>query len=616
MLSLVGYFFLYINLSLISIFFLLQKKIAITSSKSFLILISFTGCMPFVALLIGFMTSDFSIVNVAKNSFIDDPLFFKMASAWGSHEGSILLWIFIINIYLFFFIIFNNDLKKSLSIILVIEFSFILYVLISSDPFAYIDPLKIDKGLGLNPVLQHLLFLIHPPILFIGYIGLIIPFSISAYILISKDFSRKNFKYILIWTKISWLFLTLGISLGSYWAYSELGWGGWWFWDPVENVSLIPWLLTTALIHSCNVSIKKKELMVWTLNLCLYGFIASVFGTFLVRSNLIISVHSFASDPLRGLYLIAIISYLLAFTFYLNIKSTKLLGQDQFSLISRESFLLFNNVFFIAAAITVFIGTIYPIFTEFVQGQKISVGAPYYNFTFNIILAPGILLMALAPQLSWGYNKSKKTIITKLLIASLFISCFSFYFLKNFNFALAVFLSAPILITSIGSINFLLKNMRVSLFAQWLSHLSIALFILSAVYTEQFDKDYNIEFSKATQTSQKVNNKTNITLDNIYEESKSNHQKIIADLTLNYKGKKIKLNPSKNVYEPSGQVTTEVSKNNYYLDNFYTTISSISPDYIVLNLVHKPFIDLLWLSTLLLVLGITLSIFRKNNEYE
>ena len=394
-----------------------------------------------------------------------------------------------------------------------------------------------------------------------------------------------------------------------------MGWGGWWFWDPVENISLIPWLLTTAIIHSTAVSIKKNELKIWSLNLCLYAFIAAIFGTFLVRSNLIVSVHSFASDPLRGMYLLAIVAYLLSFAIYLNIKSVKLFNQDKFNLLSRESFLLFNNIFFISAALTVFIGTIYPLFTEIIYQKQVSVGAPYYNVTFNILLAPAILLMALAPQLSWGKSTINYKSLWATFIASIVIGLLVFLIWSNIYFSIAAVLCFPILSVSIFTVPALFKAKSISFVSQWLAHLSIAVFILAAVFTEQFDKDYNIEFSKNSQVTQSLNRSLDITLNDIHESSFSNHQKIKVDVTINKSGNMIQLNPSKNIYQPSGQVTTEVSKKSYYFDNFYSTITSITESNVILNVVYKPLINLLWLSTMLLILGIGLSIFRKN-KYE
>ena len=611
MLILFGQIFIYSNLTLVLFFLFFHNKLSSYFSKIFLISIGITGCMPFIILMIGFIISDFSILNVATNSFIDDPLFYKIASTWGSHEGSILLWVFIINFYLLIYFFNNKNYKNVIRYILLIEISFIFYIILSSNPFIYMESFSNIRGLGLNPVLQHFLFIIHPPILFLGYIGLIIPFAIAVNMLSIQKFDQSDFIAILKWTKISWFFLTFGIILGSYWAYSELGWGGWWFWDPVENVSLIPWLLTTALIHSTAVSIKKNELKIWSLNLCLYAFIAAIFGTFLVRSNLIISVHSFASDPLRGMYLLAIVAYLLAFTLYLDMKSIKLFNQDKFNLLSRESFLLLNNIFFISAALTVFIGTIYPLFAEIAYQEKVSVGAPYYNMTFNILLAPAILLMAIAPQLSWGQNKANLNSIIKLIMITIVIGIISYLIWNNIYFTLASILCFPIIATSTIAIPYLFKKKNITFFSQWLAHLSIALFILAAVFTEQFDKDYNVEFTNTSDTTLPLNSSIQVTLNNINKSTHGNHQKIEVDITINKSGKLIKLNPSKNIYQPSRQVTTEVSKKSYLLDNFYSTITSITENNVILNIVYKPLINLLWLSTILLIISIGLSIFRK-----
>tara|TARA_X000000368_G_scaffold395367_1_gene362754 strand:- start:140 stop:1987 length:1848 start_codon:yes stop_codon:yes gene_type:complete len=604
---------IYLNLLLVLSFFFLYKKKFWSSNKYILITISISGFLPFIILVVAFLKSDFTILNVLTNSYINDPIFFKFASAWGSHEGSILLWVFIINLFLLIYVIQKKYEKAVIKNILLIEIGFIIYTILSSNPFVFISSSSDIQGLGLNPVLQNFLFVIHPPILFLGYICLIIPFSLAIFILSYEDFNKKYFIEIINWSKIAWFFLTLGIVLGSYWAYSELGWGGWWFWDPVENVSLIPWLLITALIHSTNVSIKKNELKIWSLNLCLYGFISCIFGTFLVRSNLIISVHSFASDPLRGFYLLAIVAYLLFYTFYLNLKSINLFNQDRFNILSRESFLLLNNIFFISASLTVFIGTIYPLFSEIVYGQQISVGAPYYNFTFNILLAPAVLLMALAPQLSWGKNKINKLSLFKTLGLSLVLSIVILFFFKNIYFSLATFIASPIILVSVFSFQKIIKVKNINYFGQWLAHLSIAFFILSAVFTEQFDRDFNVKFDKTSDTTQIINNNLIITINNIKNYTFKNHDKIIVNLTINNSNKIMELTPSKNIYKPSGQITTEVSKSNFYFDQFYSTINSIKDDEIILNIVHKPMINFLWLSTILLILGISLSLFRKKH---
>ena len=609
MISNLGNFFLFFSLFSVTLFYTGWSKKIFTSDKIFLNLIYITSASPFLVLVIGFAISDYTVLNIFQNSYIDDPIFYKVTSAWGSHEGSILLWIFLINMYGIFFLKTNNN-KEIHKQIIFISSLFILYLLISSNPFQKIELDTTLEGLGLNPILQHLLFIIHPPTLFLGYIGLIIPFVLASHILISKNFSKDLFNQMLLWSKLSWFFLTFGIVLGSYWAYSELGWGGWWFWDPVENISLIPWLLNTALIHSLQVSIKSNQLKLWSLNLALYSFIAAVFGTFLVRSNLIVSVHSFASDPLRGLFLIMIIAYLFIVTLRLNIKSVNYFNQDTFKIMSKETFLLLNNIFFIAAALTVLVGTIYPLFSEIIYNSSVSIGAPYYNFAFNLLMAPIILLMAFAPQIKWGEHKKKNNQTFYIIAISIVITAIVYYLLGNIFFALSVFITMPLFIKS-----FLVFFKKVSkdrsFFAQWLAHLSIGLFIVAAVYTEQFDYEKNITFEKGDSNEIVLNEGASLLLENIKDSDLSNHQKISVDLIVVEKNLKFSLSPSKNIYQPSGQVTNEVSTVNRYFDQYYATISMIESDKVSINLVFKPFINLLWISSILLVFSIFLSIIKR-----
>lgn len=604
-----GNFFLYLSLFCILIFFTgLYKKIKL-SDIAFLKATYLINTLPFIFLTLGFAISDFSILNVYQNSYIDDPFFFKITSMWGSHEGSILLWIFLINFFGFIFLISNSiqDIHKQ---IIFISSLFLLYLIISSNPFEYYEVGSNDMGLGLNPILQNILFVIHPPTLFIGYIGLLIPFVLSSHMLITKNFSTKLFNEMLFWSKIAWFFLTFGIVLGSYWAYSELGWGGWWFWDPVENISLIPWLLNTALIHSLQVSIKNNQLKLWSLNLALYSFIAAVFGTFLVRSNLIISVHSFASDPLRGLFLILIIGYLFLVTIKLNLKSASHFNQDTFNLVSKESFLLLNNIFFIAAALTVFIGTIYPLFSEMFFQTSVSIGAPYYNFAFNLLMAPIILLMAFAPQIQWTSHKRKNNNAIYITLISLIIAFLSYYYFYNMYFALGLFLTMPIFIKS-GIMIFKIYPKNKSFIAQWLGHLSIATFIIAAVYTEQFDYEKNILFEKDGNTQISLDDNAVILLKDIQNQQFKNYQKILISLVILKDDAEYNLFPSKNIYQPSGQVTNEVSTVNSFLDQFYVTISKVESDQVSVNIVFKPLINLLWISAIMLVFSIFLSIIKR-----
>ena len=609
MILILGNTIFYISLILSILFYTGWAKKFIQSEIKLINIIYLVNTLPFLLLVIGFTVSDFSILNVLQNSYINDPIFYKITSAWGSHEGSILLWFFIINLYGLIFVKFNQT-KEIHKQIIFISNLFLLYVLISSNPFVFVDVNKNVEGLGLNPILQHFLFTIHPPTLFIGYIGLVIPFVLSSHMLITKNVAEKFLKEMLFWSKISWFFLTTGIVLGSYWAYSELGWGGWWFWDPVENISLIPWLLCTALIHSLKVSIKNKQLKLWSLNLGLYCFIAAVFGTFLVRSNLIISVHSFATDPLRGLFLIIIIAYLFLVTARLNLKSFTYFNEDSFTLLSKESFLLLNNIFFICAALTVFIGTIYPLFSEMIIKQSVSVGAPYYNLTFNILLAPIILFMAFAPQIEWGSHKRKNNNSIYILIIAFIAAFFVYVFLNNFFFAFAIFITTPLIIKSF--INLIINfNLTFKFISQWLGHLSIGIFIISAVFTEQFDSEQNLFFKKNNMNEVLLKNQSLAIIKNIQDQSFQNYQKISVHLSIIENGNEYSLSPSKHIYQPSGQVTNEVSLVNKLLDQYYATISSVESDQVSINLVYKPLINLLWLSAILLIFSIFLSIVKR-----
>ena len=609
MIPLLGNLIFYLTLFFIIIFYLGWGKKILLQDQILLHLIYLGGIVPFLLLVMGFAISDFSILNVIQNSYIDDPLFYKITSVWGSHEGSILLWIFLINFFGIVFLRSNNNLQIHKQIIFISSL-FILYLLLSSNPFVYVEKSSEIDGLGLNPILQHVLFVIHPPTLFLGYIGLIIPFVLASHILATKNFSKKFFKQMLFWSKISWFFLTFGIVLGSYWAYSELGWGGWWFWDPVENISLIPWLLNTALIHSLQVSIKNDQLKLWSLNLALYSFISAVFGTFLVRSNLIVSVHSFATDPLRGLFLVVIIGYLFLVTIRLNIKSIIHFNQDTFSLVSKESFLLLNNIFFIAAALTVFIGTVYPLFSELFFQSSVSVGAPYYNFAFNMLMAPIILLMAFAPQISWSKHENRNNKIWITIIAAGCVSMLTFFYFSNFYFAIAIFIAAPIIIQSLVII-FKKFNKDLRFYSQWLAHLSIAIFIIAAVFTEQFDQEENFIFEKEGKSELLMNNGNSLILKNIKDTLFSNYQEILVEVSIINHQQEYILTPSKNIYQPSGQITNEVSTVNQWLNQYYATISTIESDRVAINLVYKPLINLLWISSILLVFSIFLSIIKR-----
>ena len=368
-----------------------DKKYNLAKIVKLSILQSTFAIMTFVTLIAAFIISDFSLITVYENSHSAKPLFYKISGAWGNHEGSLLLWISIMSIFSFLYLIIN---KKSNSNSLLITtvcqnfliLAFLFFSLINSNPFSKILPIPPD-GLGLNPILQDPALAIHPPLLYIGFVGSSIYFSAALSSLIT-GYNNKNFAIqIKPWVKATWFFQSLGIIVGSIWAYYELGWGGFWFWDPVENASLMPWFAMTALIHSLIILERRESLYSWVIILCLLTFILSVTGTFLVRSGILNSVHTFANDPSRGLYILVLLFLMVVISFAIFFTKTKKENYI-FENFSKEVFILSNNWFMAFYLITVFIGTVYPIFTEVLLNNKISVGPPFYNLVIAPIIIP------------------------------------------------------------------------------------------------------------------------------------------------------------------------------------------------------------------------------------
>ena len=366
--------------------------------------------LSFFTLIIGFINSDFSLINVYENSHTAKPLFYKIAGTWGNHEGSLLLWVNILVIFSYLFLVFSHKHNKNFRLytlifqnILIIGFLF--FLLLNSNPFNSIYPPPFE-GLGLNPILQDPALAIHPPLLYIGFVGCSIYFSAAMASLMSGYDGKLFAQSIKTWVKISWCFQTLGIIVGSIWAYYELGWGGFWFWDPVENASLLPWFAITALMHSLIVLEKRDTLYSWAIILCLLTFTLSVLGTFLVRSGILNSVHTFANDPSRGIYILLFLSLMIFSA--LAIFFTKYKKETyNFNLKSRETFILANNWFMVFFLVTVLIGTLYPIFLDVLINIKISVGAPFYNIVIIPLVVPLLFLMAVGPKVSWINSQNK-----------------------------------------------------------------------------------------------------------------------------------------------------------------------------------------------------------------
>src|ERR1700712_3646447 len=352
------------------------------------------------------VVSDFSVANVWENSHSLVPMIFKVSGVWGNHEGSMMLWLLILSLFSALVALFGRNLPDTLranvlSVQAWISVAFLIFILLTSNPFARLSPAPAE-GKDLNPVLQDIGLAIHPPLLYLGYVGFSVCFSFAVAALIEGRIDAAWARWVRPWTLAAWTCLTAGIAMGSYWAYYELGWGGWWFWDPVENASFMPWLAGTALLHSALVMEKRNALKIWTIFLSIITFSLSLLGTFMVRSGVLTSVHSFATDPTRGLVILCLLAAFIGGAFALfAFRASSLRAGGLFAPISREGALILNNLFLATATVAVLVGTLYPLLLEATTGKTISVGAPFFSLTFGVVMAPLLIVLPFGPFLAW-----------------------------------------------------------------------------------------------------------------------------------------------------------------------------------------------------------------------
>jgi len=581
--------------------------------------ITFT-ILSFFTLIIGFINSDFSLINVYENSHTTKPLFYKIAGTWGNHEGSLLLWVNILVIFSYLFLLFNHTHNKKFRLytlivqnILIIGFLF--FLLLNSNPFNFIYPIPLE-GLGLNPILQDPALAIHPPLLYVGFVGCSIYFSAAMASLISGYGGKLFAQSIKTWVKISWCFQTLGIIVGSIWAYYELGWGGFWFWDPVENASLLPWFAITALMHSLIVLEKRNALYAWVIILCLLTFILSVTGTFLVRSGILNSVHTFASDPSRGIYILSFLSLMIfssLIIFFMKYKKENY----SFNLKSRETFVLVNNWFMIFFLITVLIGMLYPIFLDVLTNVKISVGPPFFNIVIIPLVVPLLFFMAIGPNFSWIKSKNKffyKALF--LILGSLIINIFIIYFFGRYSFlSNLIFISAIFLIlySILDMKNFFYKRSKFEL-PRIISHLSFGLLVFFIGINHQFslEEDFNLKVGGI-----KKINSYEINFEKITIKEEKNYQVAIGSFKLtNLKNNLVQyLNPEIRIYSNSETLTYEAAIKTKITSDFYLTMSNVSrSDFYNIKFQNKPFMIWIWVSALMITVGGFMQLTLKKNE--
>ena len=577
----------------------------------------FFSISSFFVLLLAYILSDFSLVNVYENSHSNKPLFYKISGTWGNHEGSLLLWINILVLFSFLFLFLTKNSDKSFKILTLLFqnlliITFLIFLLTNSNPFSELFPVPLE-GLGLNPILQDPALAIHPPLLYIGFVGSSIYFSAALAALISKIDSQSFAISIKSWVLVSWFFQTVGILVGSIWAYYELGWGGYWFWDPVENSSLMPWFVMTALLHSILVLERRIGLYSWVIVLSILTFTMSVTGTFLVRSGILNSVHTFASDPSRGLFILSFLVLMVFSSIFIFFKFSPK-ENKKYSVFSKEAFIIANNWFMIFFLGVVLIGTLYPVLLDTITGSKISVGPPYYNLILAPFLIPLLFLMTSGPNYKWISNEVR-SLFNLVLVLSVTFFLITFFLIKENNFLINLILFFSIYLITQTLFDFYesskKKNINIS---RIISHLGFGLLIFFIYINHIFsvENNFNLKLGETKKTDYYT-----IKFVNLEEQSIKNYKSIIGYFNVsnkkNFTSKELR--PEIRVYDKPFTITYEASINSNLFSDTYLTMSNISDtDVFNIKFQVKPFMNLIWFSVLLLSLGGVLNFFKRKKD--
>ena len=569
----------------------------------------------FGCLVYSFVTNDFSVQYVAAHSNSALPLEYRVAGAWGGHEGSLLLWCLMLGVWMTAVALFSGHLPEEmtarvLGVMGLVSAGFLAFMLFTSNPFDRLFPAPAD-GRDLNPLLQDPGMVIHPPMLYMGYVGFSVAFAFAVAALLSGRLDAAWARWSRPWTTVAWCFLTLGIALGSAWAYYELGWGGWWFWDPVENASFMPWLVGTALIHSLAVTEKRGALRSWTVLLAIVAFGLSLLGTFLVRSGVLTSVHAFAVDPKRGIFILALFAVMIGGALALYAWRTARIGLGgDFAPVSRESLLVANNVVLGAAAGTVFLGTLYPLAVDAFGGGKISVGPQYFEAVFVPLMAPALFLMGVGPLARW--KRSSLPELAVLLRWALGVSLavglilpFAFgewHALVGFGLTLAIWIAA----TALLSLKKRPRNAR----AYWgmvLAHLGVAVFVIGVTLVKGYESDRDLKM-KAGDTAELAGYV--FRLESVSPVRGPNYNAAQAKMVVTREGKEVAvMYPERRIYTVSEQVMTEAAIDPGFTRDLYVSLGdpldepgSQAGTWLV-KVQHKPFIDWIWGGCLIMALG-------------
>ena len=580
--------------------------------------------IAFGCLMASFVANDFSVLNVASHSNSELPMAYRIAATWGSHEGSMLLWVFMLSLWMLAVSLFSQRLPldmvaRVLGVMGFVSIGFLLFILLTSNPFQRLVPAALD-GRDLNPLLQDPGMVIHPPMLYMGYVGFAVAFAFAIAALLSGRFDAAWARWSRPWTTAAWLFLTLGIAIGSWWAYYELGWGGWWFWDPVENASFLPWLVSAALIHSLAVTEKRGLFRNWTIVLAITAFSLSLLGTFLVRSGVLTSVHAFATDPRRGVFILIFLCVVVGGSLTLfAMRAAKVRSGGTFTLMSRETFLLFNNVLLTTAAASVLLGTLYPLIVDALNLGKLSVGPPYFNAVFVPIMVPVLLFMVVGTAARWKSDDlmdlARKLGISAL--AALVLGC-SLPLLAgpwSAPAALGLSLALWIVLSSLQQIYRQLRgtaNWRATPWSFWgmhMAHIGIAVSVIGVTMVTSYETEKDVRMGLGDTVA--VGGYT-FRLTGIREAEGPNYRADVGDVQLMRDGQLLRtLHPEKRTYFSSAMPMTEAAIDTGLTRDVYVSLGERleggeHPAWAV-RVYYKPFVSWIWGGGLLMALGGTLA---------
>lgn len=592
---------------------------------------SIFAALSFVVLGYSFYSNDFSVLYVASNSNSDLPVQYKLAAIWGGHEGSMLLWAVTLSGWTLAVSLFSRKLPAQFRARLIgtmglISLGFFIFILYSSNPFERLIPAAIN-GRDLNPLLQDPGMVFHPPVLYMGYVGFSVAFAFAIAALLGGELNPAWARWTRPWTTIAWVFLTLGIAFGSKWAYYELGWGGWWFWDAVENASFMPWLIGTALIHSLSVTEKRDAFKLWTVLLAIFAFSLSLLGTFLVRSGVLTSVHAFASDPTRGLFILLFLGLVIGGALILfAIRAPNVGLGERFDVISRESFLLTNNVVMIVATAVVMLGTLYPLFLDALGMGKISVGPPYFDKVFVPIMLPALFLMGIGIFTKWKttdlasiLKHLKWPFVLNALIAIIIPRLFGEAGVMT---SIGIFIGGWIFTTTCVNfydrIDFRKQNVLTSIrqlpnayIGMILAHIGVAVFVVGVtlVNSYQVEKDVRISIGQSTD----VNDLT-FSFDGVSDDVGPNYSTIKAHFTVTKKNSqyKVDLTPEKRTYNTGNMGMTEAAVSSGFFGDLYLSLGEpINNESWTVRIYIKPFIQWIWYGCFIMALGGLMALMDK-----